>query len=290
MMSKKMADLKKRFMISFSFLILLALLISFSRYLPVSILIALFMCAIVGIGIWEYVRLAKARQFNPHLIAMLLVGISVVIAFFLTIRVGVSHFIPICVLGAGFVVFFLMRFKSIQGALGNIAIEFFGVCYLSVPLSMMLGILYPQKQLGVDQEGRYWFLYLIAVTKIADIAAYFVGRLWGKTSLAPQLSPQKTIEGSIAGFLASVGMSVFLQYIGYTYLQGNFAMPLLAAIILGAFLGVFAQLGDLAESLLKRDAAVKDSNTLPGLGGMLDMVDSLLFTAPIIYIYLNLVG
>jgi phosphatidate cytidylyltransferase len=136
-------------------------------------------------------------------------------------------------------------------------------------------------------DGRWWLVYLLVVTKITDIGAYFIGRLWGKRRLAPVLSPKKTIEGAFGGFICAILGSLAMVYIGQEFAGKSFPLHPSDALWLGIVIGIFGQIGDLAESLLKRDAAAKDSNTLPGLGGILDMLDSLIFTAPIVYFYLR---
>jgi phosphatidate cytidylyltransferase len=104
-----------------------------------------------------------------------------------------------------------------------------------------------------------------------------MGRLFGKTKLAPNISPSKTIVGAVFGLISSVLVSLLLAcYVNISYQE---------ALFLGLILGVAAELGDLAESVLKRDAHVKDSNQIPGLGGVLDLIDSLLFTTPILFAY-----
>ncbi|MBU6148593.1 MAG: CDP-archaeol synthase, partial [Verrucomicrobia bacterium] len=120
-------------------------------------------------------------------------------------------------------------------------------------------------------------VYLVAVTKMADVGGYFMGRLFGRIKLAPNISPSKTIVGAVFGLISSMLMSLLLScYINIQFFE---------AMILGLILGVAAELGDLAESVLKRDAQVKDSNQIPGLGGILDLIDSLLFTTPILFAY-----
>jgi len=114
-----------------------------------------------------------------------------------------------------------------------------------------------------------------------DTAAYAVGRAFGRTKLMPSVSPGKSLEGAIAGLLASIGGALLARLWFAHYLTA------LDAVVLGALVGVFGQLGDLVESLLKRDAELKDTSTLiPGHGGVLDRFDSLLFAAPIVYYYL----
>jgi phosphatidate cytidylyltransferase len=116
---------------------------------------------------------------------------------------------------------------------------------------------------------------------MGDVGAYLVGRAFGKHPLIPRISPNKTIEGTIGGLAFSVASALA----GKFYLQ-NFSIPHL--LTLGLLLGILAQVGDLAESMLKRDCAVKDSgNSISGFGGMLDIIDSLIFTAPIFYFYVK---
>ena len=131
--------------------------------------------------------------------------------------------------------------------------------------------------------------YLLTVTKITDIGAYVAGSLLGKRKLAPHISPNKTIEGAFFGLLCAIGASFAFHLLGGAAPVGTFQLGTLAWLPLGCILGITGQFGDLSESLLKRDANKKDSNTLPGLGGVLDAVDSLLFNAPIIYLYLNFI-
>lgn len=115
-------------------------------------------------------------------------------------------------------------------------------------------------------------------TWACDTGAYFLGRAFGKTKLAPRLSPNKTWEGAIGGFLASVAVTVGAGYIIH--------LPVAHSIALGALFGLFTQLGDLSESTIKRELGIKDFGTLvPGHGGILDRFDSILFTSPIAYYY-----
>jgi phosphatidate cytidylyltransferase len=125
---------------------------------------------------------------------------------------------------------------------------------------------------------------LIAVTKITDVGAYFVGKLFGKHPLAPYLSPRKTIEGAIGGFCSAVALSLFFCIIGRSV---GWDLSVWHAAWLGMVIGILSQVGDLAESLLKRDAAVKDSNRIPGIGGVLDLLDSVLFTSPVVYFFIR---
>ncbi len=155
--------------------------------------------------------------------------------------------------------------------------EVFGVFYFVL-------FLYPALPLRYDfggKTGMYWTLLLLIVIWVGDIAALTIGKLLGKRSFAPVLSPNKTCEGAFAGFLAGIGAAIAFQRFLFSDL------PLLHVTIASVLLGIFGQLGDLAESMLKRAAEMKDSSRLiPGHGGMLDRMDSLLFAFPVLYFYL----
>lgn len=280
---KRMGDLNKRLIVSSAAIATIAFLIAFSPSPWVAFLLVLAVAALAAIGVWEYAQLAIARGLKPATLLMLSVAVAEVGAFFVATKDPRWDLFPIIVLAIGIALFFLIHFKEATGSLVHIAVEFFGVCYIAVPLSFILGILYPSS----GQEGRWWLVYLILVTKITDVGGYFVGRLWGRHALAPILSPKKTVEGAIAGFLCAVLASVGMCFLGHALSPGGFHLTLFEALYLGMLIGVFGQIGDLAESVLKRDAFVKDSNTLPGLGGVLDMVDSLLFTTPIVYFFVK---
>jgi phosphatidate cytidylyltransferase len=149
-----------------------------------------------------------------------------------------------------------------------------GIIYIGWMLSHFI----PLREL---EDGRDWVLLLLFTTFATDTAAYFCGRAWGRHSLASAISPGKTREGALGGLGAAIATALILAAI----LPG-ITSPYWQVIILGALIGVFAQLGDLSESMLKRSAGVKDSGTLiPGHGGLLDRLDSILFTTVVTYYY-----
>ncbi|MDD5671236.1 MAG: phosphatidate cytidylyltransferase, partial [Candidatus Omnitrophica bacterium] len=112
--------------------------------------------------------------------------------------------------------------------------------------------------------------------------AYFVGKNYGKIKLIEHISPNKSVEGAVGGFLTTVALSL----LSFIYLPH---VPFVHLLVLGILTGLLAQLGDLAESVMKRDAGVKDSGAVPGLGGILDILDSLILTIPFIYYYITIV-
>lgn len=281
----RFGDLSKRASVALFAAIVVILLIAFASNPIVSIVLVATVAAMAGVGVWEYAKLASTKGVRPAVLLMVIVAICEVVAFFIAHKWIHSAELPVFVFAIGLGLFFLNRFRKKEEALINVAVDFFGVAYVAVPLSYMLGILYPIG--GSAFDGRWWLFYLVVVTKITDIGAYFVGRLFGKKALAPTLSPQKTIEGAVGGLACAVGFSLGLVFLGRIYAGSSFPLEYLDALWLGLLIGVFGQIGDLAESLLKRDANVKDSNRIPGIGGVLDLIDSLIFTAPIVYFYLR---
>lgn len=134
-------------------------------------------------------------------------------------------------------------------------------------------------------SGRRALLFLLLCVWICDSAAYYVGSTLGRRKLAPEISPNKTIAGAVGGTLGAAGASLILQMLNLV----PWSIPF--AIGAGLCIAVLAQVGDLAESMVKRDAGVKDSGTLiPGHGGMMDRVDALLFTVPVFYYILSIFG
>lgn len=270
-----------RLVISIVALSIVGLLITFAYNPWVNPLLVLTIALLTGVGVWEYAKLAQAKGIEPAKTLMVIVAILEIFAFYAALAYPEwSKFaLPIIVLG--FISFFVAHFRNCENALLHVAVEFFGVCYLAIPFSFMLAILYPETG---TEDGRFWLFYLITVTKITDIGGYFVGKLFGRRPLAPLVSPKKTVEGSIGGFCFAVALSLFFAFIGPAV---GFHLSYFNATWLGMLIGVLAQVGDLAESVLKRDALVKDSNTIPGIGGILDMLDSVLLTAPVVYFFIR---
>jgi len=134
-------------------------------------------------------------------------------------------------------------------------------------------------------EGHYYLLYFVLVTKFSDCGAYAVGSLFGKHKMIPRISPGKTWEGFAGAIVVATAASVVFAACAGGHLAG---MTLAHSIILGVILSLGAVVGDLIESLFKREAGLKDSAHLfPGIGGILDLLDSLLFNAPLMYLYLR---
>jgi phosphatidate cytidylyltransferase len=133
-------------------------------------------------------------------------------------------------------------------------------------------------------DGIEWVLLAVLATFACDTFAFLGGRAWGRHRMAPSISPGKTWEGAVIGFLAAIATVLIFDQIS------TLPLDYMSALILGSLIGIFAQVGDLAESRLKREAGVKDSgDLLPGHGGILDRADSLIFSGIVVYYYVMLV-
>lgn len=172
--------------------------------------------------------------------------------------------------------------SPIDSVLADAASSIFCLFYTGLTL-ISIPVLHEQT------NGPSLVLFLLCVVWSGDIAAYYAGRAFGRHKLAPKLSPGKTWEGSIASVMGSVAIAVVLVYIA-TFLQQqdivvlSYPESLAYWLVLAAIVNVAAQVGDLAESALKRSAGVKDSGSLlPGHGGVLDRIDALLIAAPILW-------
>jgi len=169
---------------------------------------------------------------------------------------------------------FLFNRRSPDRTITSVAVSVFGIVYVAWFFAYLLKI-------KILPEGAWWVFYTLLIVKGGDAAAYFVGKKFGRTKLLEHVSPKKSIEGALAQMIATISFSLLSVF----YLHA----PLLHLFILGTMVGLLALLGDLAESLIKRDAGAKDSGKIPGLGGMLDIMDSLLFTVPFVYFYLTVI-
>jgi len=165
----------------------------------------------------------------------------------------------------------------------DISFTFFVVLYIDILLSFFLLTYYTNKD-GI-QMGKYFVWYIIFGACLTDAFAYFVGVKLGKHKLCPEISPKKTVEGAIGGILGCM-----LSLLIYTFALNklcNFGINYINIALISVFVSIFAQLGDLVASSIKRNAKIKDfGNLLPGHGGVLDRIDSVLFVSPIIYYFI----
>lgn len=279
-------QLKQRLLIGGAGFCILLISIYFSYTVPFRALFVFLNAAIIGVALLEYYHLVQQKGFRPLMMLGMTAGIAYVIAIYYAHKYPTLDNLPPLILLISLIMFFSAFFNKQSNPIGNLAVTFFGFVYLVIPLSYGIKINYFFHSLA-EGDGRYWFLYCFIIAKMTDTAAYFFGKTLGKTKLAPHISPKKTMEGAIAGLAIAILTSLVFYFVT------PIKMTLWQSIWIGVLLSMAAQFGDLAESLLKRDAGVKDSSShLPGLGGVLDVVDSLVFTFPIMYFVLkmNLVG
>lgn len=181
----------------------------------------------------------------------------------------------------------MIRYRRPGGVMVNVALAVFGVAYAGLLLTFAVQL----RVLGQGNEGLVALVALIAVVKFGDTGAYTVGRLIGRHKMAPIISPGKTWEG--AG--GAVVFALLGSWLSFTqlprWMAAPIAQPSWAWIVFGLVVGLAGLLGDLAESLFKRDVGSKDSSTwMPGFGGVLDLLDSILFAAPVAFICWLLLG
>jgi len=279
-----MKDLSKRTVSSVISIAAASCLIIFSNLPWFQYIAAALVAALTGVAIWEYEQFVKAKGGRMLLPALIAIGVCQVLSFFAAARFASSLGLPLLVFFIGFLILIALHFKEKDGAVVDLAVSSFGLLYIAIPMGMMLGILFSH---AGGQDGRWWVAYLLVVTKITDMGAYFGGSLWGKRKLAPTISPGKTVEGAVVGLACAVAASLIFSLLSHFSGAIRFHLGTIEALLLGLVLGCIGQFGDLSESLLKRDANKKDSNDLPGLGGVLDLIDSLLFNAFILYFYLK---
>lgn len=237
------------------------------------ILVMLFTVA----GLTEYFCLIRKKDVFVHVWLGMALGVLLSTSFYLERELGIRQpelGIMAVAIGGLFLLQFTRRDKT--SAILSIACTLMGLLYIAWLLSFFVRLKYLP-------GGSLWITFLILVAKLGDAGAYFVGNRLGRHRLIERISPNKSVEGAVGGFavslVAALGCRLFLPEIPYHHL-----------LILGVSIGILAQLGDLAESLIKRDAGIKDSGWIvPGLGGALDIIDSLLFSAPFLYFYIKVI-
>jgi phosphatidate cytidylyltransferase len=263
----------------------------------------LALTAIACVALWEFYNIVDAaglrcyRRWGLAACAALLMGSW----FFFEkgVLTPKANAFTLCV----FVVFILGAFlrqfpqKHNPHPIETMACTLFGLLYVPWLLSFITLINFSFLPADATREvwseaqrdGRFFVLYLVMVTKFTDVGSYVFGMTMGKHKLIPRISPNKTWEGVYGGIVGALVASYAGWHLMRTPLERN-GLDFVDATILGVLLGAVAIVGDLAESLVKRQANIKDSGKmLPGIGGALDLVDSLLFTAPVLYVYMRLV-
>jgi phosphatidate cytidylyltransferase len=281
----------------------------------------LFIMLISSIALAEFYSLSQRKGASPLKVLGIIAGLIIVSTFFydeifghlvsLLQQLSPEIRIPsqlqwlLIVLICFVLISFLVElFRAKVSPLHNLATTVFGVLYVSVCLGTLVGIrelflndfpmprflsLVGLQSVEATREltyrwGGYAVISIFACIWICDTAAQFVGLKYGNHKLFPRVSPNKSWEGAVSGLVGAIAAAVLAKYTVLPFFSVG------ESLVIGVVVGVFGQLGDLAESLLKRDAGVKDSSQIiPGHGGVLDRFDSLLFVSPIIYLYFDFV-
>lgn len=262
-----------RRIVTSALLVTLAALVTF--YFP-NWVFTLLGSAMIGVALLEFFSMIEKKNIFVYKIFGMIIGMLVpIIIYFQMGNEGYFTLEPFFIVIACLFTFVLQfTRKDPSQAVTSIAVTLFGLLYIAWFFSFFIKIKFLP-------SGTLFVAFLISVTKMSDVGAYLVGSYFGKHNLISRISPRKTVEGTAGGLILSIVTAVASKL----YLP-SFGIWHLAA--LGLLLGLLAQVGDLAESLLKRDCGVKDSGSnLSGFGGMLDLMDSLLFTTPIFYCYLK---
>src|SRR6266852_5020237 len=269
----------------------IALAIAFSGF---EILFCLLISVFGLIGLLEFYRMLDHKGLpNFKVTAVICGAVMLAGSFYYFSKIGPagSYDFEVAVL-----LFFLLTVFGRQmfarlrhdEPLQTMAYTLFGLLYVLWLYNFITKIVYLMpRSSSCAVTGQFYCLYLIAVTKFSDMGAYLTGSAAGRHLMVPHISAKKTWEG----FFGALGFALFCSLALFKLMAGHLsALNWTHATILGLLLGFAAVIGDLAESIVKRSTGVKDSgNLLPGIGGALDLIDSLLFTAPLMFFYLRLV-
>ena len=238
-----------------------------------------FLLVIIFLGSVEYVKILKTKGFHPSLSLILLSDLVFAVLIFFRRFDLLPSIISLSIMASFLVVLFMGR----QPYIVNVATTVLGFLYCGwLPCHLLL-----IRQISADRinafqigtnEGLWLVIFVFLIVVATDIGGYYFGSKFGKHKLSPVISPKKTVEGALGATLLALLVASF----GVFYTK----LTLLHALIAGFLITVSSQLGDLSESLVKRDAGVKDSsNILPGHGGILDRTDGYLFALPVAYYY-----
>lgn len=246
--------------------------------------LATLLAAMSAVSAWELFRIAKVSGTNP------LSSIGVVIAAIIPLAVHAQYLrlIQIPVVAGVILMLFVIAasiwMRGVNGKpLGAAAVTLFGIAYTAGTLSFAYALRYFSYAVG-NTAGTLVLTLPVVLTWASDTGAFFAGRAFKGPKLIPSVSPAKTISGSIGGLLLTViACELFVRFSLRPYAQ--LAFTPWGMVLFAVGISIAAQIGDLAESLYKREAGVKDSGTvLPGHGGALDRLDSLLFVLPVAYV------
>lgn len=256
----------------------------------------LFVNFIIAVGLYEFYKMIENKGIKVYQKMGIAAGVSIPVLYTITRLEEVAPYLKnerfsYIILSLMIVGFMTRQVISgeIKEAMPKIAYTLFGVVYVSF---MITHILY-MKDIGADYgnqgiyNGRYWIMAVFLMVWASDSAAYFIGIAFGKNRLAPKISPKKSIEGAVAGLLAPIAVMFWLQH--FLLFKGS-DIGIINTVVIGLIVGIFGQIGDLGESLFKREFEIKDSGKiLLGHGGILDRFDSMIFVMPLVYYYVKYV-
>ena len=240
-----------------------------------SFLFAIVVSILSILALWEYfgIVLKKTQSsstFSFQLLAYIIGPILIWAAYINSLH-AILGLITLNLIISGLIS--MPRFKSDSFIVENITKQNVGIIYIPFFLACLVFI-------RNGTNGAIWIFFLLCIIFAGDTGAYYVGSYLGKHKLCPAVSPGKTIEGSIGGLAANLGIGALFKLFFLTSLSWTFC------VLLPLTIGIVGQIGDLFESELKRSAGIKDSGViLPGHGGVLDRVDALLFAAPVAYFF-----
>ena len=228
---------------------------------------------IAVLALHEFLALGLRKGYDIPVVLCVLVMLFIIAAFIHEqVSVEMGMFVTLLVIPASYV----FRKGSIEQALPSSAVAVLATMYVGMLAGSMIRL---RTDFG-PLIGPKLLFFLLLVVWLGDAGAYYTGKQLGKHKLSPRISPKKTVEGLIGGVITSVITAIVIHFTFFPQI------PLVHAIVVGVVLSISGVIGDLAESMWKRSADVKDSGTLiPGHGGFLDRFDSILFTAPILYVY-----
>ena len=244
-----------------------------------------FICVVLALiigGLYEFFYLIKKKGYPIYSYTGIVIGSMIPLAIFFQFEMSSKSELLFMVLTL--LLIFMLQFfqKDNKNAVVGISTTLFGIVYVSWLFSFLIKIRYLMPE--VPGAGVKLLAFILLVTKIGDVGALLIGSKYGKTPLLPRVSPNKTVEGCVGSFAFSIIGAV----LGGALIPEQLNLSILHIACMGAFFGGLGQVGDLSESLIKRDFNVKDSGKLlPALGGVLDAIDSILFSAPVFYFYIS---
>jgi phosphatidate cytidylyltransferase len=245
----------------------------------------LFTTALIVLSTNEFYSLAKAKNIEASAFMGIAFAAILNTAAYLS---GLSNAFDFLVVMVAFVLLSELskkRTDRVSGAFENVGTTLTGIIYIGLFGAMLTAI---RQRFGLEQvfphdkDAGLFMIAVLAAIWICDSAAYFVGKSMGRHKMSKFVSPNKSWEGAVAGFIFALGTAAATKYLVLPHLS------LKLMLVTGAIIGIFGQAGDFVESLFKRDAGAKDSsNIIPGHGGVFDRFDSLLFSTPFIYLMLK---